>query len=138
MTTGENKQLMQTIFSELSRGNSRPFVDSLADDVRWTLTGTTDWSRTYDGKQAVRSELLRPLFAQFGERYMAEATRLTAEDDRVVVEARGQVTTKAGRPYDNAYCYVFRIVGGRITEITEYFDTELVATALAPPDAVNA
>jgi uncharacterized protein len=133
MSVARNKQLVQEIFVELAKGNSRPFVESLADDVRWTLTGTTAWSKTYDGKQAVQSELLRPLFAQFADRYTAEATRLTAEDDRVVVEARGRVTTKAGQPYNNAYCYVFRLVDGRVKEITEYFDTELVAIALAPP-----
>jgi ketosteroid isomerase-like protein len=133
MTTEQNKQLMQTVFAELSNGNSEPFVESLADDVRWTLTGTTAWSRTYDGKPAVQRELLRPLFAQFGDRYTSEATRFTAEDDRVVVEAHGRVTTKEGRPYNNSYCYVFRIADGRVKEITEYFDTQLVATALAPP-----
>jgi ketosteroid isomerase-like protein len=50
-----------------------------------------------------------------------------------VVEARGHVTTKAGLPYDNSYCYVFRLGDGRVAEITEYFDTQLVATRLAPP-----
>jgi uncharacterized protein len=81
----------------------------------------------------VQRELLGPLFAQFGDRYTSEATRFTAEDDRVVVEAHGRVTTKEGRPYNNSYCYVFRIADGRVKEITEYFDTQLVATALAPP-----
>jgi uncharacterized protein len=133
MTTAQNKELMQGIFSELARGNSKPFVDSLADDVRWTLTGTTRWSRTYDGKPSVQGELLGPLFAQFAERYTSEASRFTAEGDRVVVEARGRVTTKAGLPYNNSYCYVCRLANGKVMEITEYFDTELVATALVPP-----
>jgi ketosteroid isomerase-like protein len=133
LRAAENKRRLTQIFEELARGNSRPFVESLADDVRWTLSGSTAWSRTYDGKQAVRAELLEPLFGQFADRYTAEAVRLTAEDDRVVVEARGRVTTKAGRPYNNTYCYVFRLDDGRIKEITEYFDTELVAAALDPP-----
>jgi ketosteroid isomerase-like protein len=133
MTTNENKQLMQEVFDELSRGNSRPFVDSLADEVRWTLIGTTDWSRTFDGKREVMEELLGPLTAQFGDRYSAEASRFTAEDDRVVVEARGNVTTKSGMPYRNTYCYVFCLTGGLVTEITEYSDTQLIATVLTSP-----
>jgi ketosteroid isomerase-like protein len=135
MRTTQNKEMMQRIFSELSRGNSRPFVDALADDVRWTLTGTTGWSRTYDGKRAVQGELLGPLFAQFADEYRSEARRFIAEGDYVVVEARGRVTTKAGQPYHNSYCYVCRIAHGRVSEITEYFDTQLVATALTPPEA---
>jgi ketosteroid isomerase-like protein len=137
MTTNRNKQLMQEIFDGLSRGDSKPFVDSLADDVRWTLIGTTDWSRTFDGKEEVRTGLLDPLFGQFADRYTSEASRFTAEEDRVVVEARGNVTTKAGRPYRNTYCYVFRIADGRVSEITEYFDTQLVATVLASPVAAR-
>jgi hypothetical protein len=135
MTTRQNKARMQQIFAALSRGDSRPFVDALGDDVRWTITGSSEWSRTYDGKDAVQRELLAPLFAQFADRYTAEASRFIAEDDYVVVEFRGRATTKAGRPYNNTYCYVFRLADGKVTEITEYFDTQLVASALeAPPE----
>ena len=41
MTPADNKQLMQQVFAELERGNGRPFVDSFADDVRWTIIGST-------------------------------------------------------------------------------------------------
>lgn len=36
MGTAENKQRMQDIFAELAAGNSKPFVDSFADDIQWT------------------------------------------------------------------------------------------------------
>src|SRR5438477_11096899 len=48
--TAENKQLLQRIFSELSKGNAKPFVESWADDFSWTVIGTTKWSKTYRGK----------------------------------------------------------------------------------------
>jgi ketosteroid isomerase-like protein len=135
MTASQNRWLIQGVFAELAMGNSRPFVDSFADDVRWTLTGRTAWSGTYEGKQAVQDELLAPLAAQFADRYRSTATRFVAEGDHVVVEARGHVTTKAGEPYDNTYCFVFRLAGGEVKEITEYCDTELVASALAVPQS---
>jgi uncharacterized protein len=128
----ENKQLMQAIFSELSAGNTRPFRDAMADDFSWTATGTTSWSGTYRGKQAVLGELFEPLFAQFADRYTNTADRFIAEGDHVVVECRGRVTTKAGTPYNNTYCYVCRLADGKLRELTEYFDTELVASALGP------
>jgi len=130
MSASENKQLLQEIFSELSKGNTKPFGESLAEDVRWTLTGTTNWSKTYDGLEAVRSELITPLFEKFAGEYTSEAKRFIAEDDTVVVEAQGKATTKSGKPYNNSYCYIFRLAGGKIKEITEYCDTELVSTAL--------
>jgi len=132
MSTTENKQLMQRIFAELARGNGKPFVDSLADDICWHIIGTTSWSGTYRGKQAVQSDLLQPLFAQFADRYSNTAQRFVAEDDIVVVECRGRVTTRSGKPYNNTYCWVCRIAGGKLAELYEYMDTELVATALGP------
>ena len=133
MTAAANKQLMQTIFAGLAAGNARPFLDSLAEDFVWTLTGTTKWSKTYRGKKAVREELLRPLFAQFADQYINTAERFIAEGDFVVVECRGKVTTKSGRPYNNSYCWVCRLENGKLKELVEYMDTALVEKALTPP-----
>lgn len=125
-----NKERLQRAFAALADGNGALFRDALADDVAWTLTGTTRWSRTYRGKRAVLDELLAPLFARFADRYTATATRLIAEDDLVVVEAHGRVTTVDGRPYHNRYCYVCRFRDGRIVELVEYMDTALVDAVL--------
>ena len=133
MRAPENKRLMQRIFAGLAAGDGKPFRDSLTEDFRWHLTGTTKWSRTYQGKEAVYQELLRPLFAQFADQYVNTAHRFIAENDHVVVECRGRVTTKSGKPYNNTYCFVCRIADGKLAELTEYLDTELVATALGDP-----
>ena len=132
MDTTANKQLVQHIFSELSKGNSAPFLESLADDVRWTIMGTTTWSKTFQGKQAVVTDLFRPLFAQMAEGHTASAHRFIADGEYVVVEGRGCMTTKKGQPYNNSYCWIYRIVGGKMKEITEYLDTQLVADVLEP------
>jgi ketosteroid isomerase-like protein len=125
-----NKQLLQDIFAGLARGDSKPFVDSLADDFCWTLTGTTAWSRTYRGKHAVMTELMRPLFANFADQYTNTAQRFIAEGDWVAVECQGKVMTKAGKPYNNRYCWVCRVEAGQLKEVIEYMDTQLVASAL--------
>lgn len=96
MTASENKQLLQNIFAELAQGNSRPLVESMADDFRWTVTGSTKWSRSYDGKQTVLKELLAPLRSMIADRIKTTAHRFIAEGDHVVVEARGNNTTKTG------------------------------------------
>ncbi len=130
MSAAENKQLMEQIFSELSQGNSRPFVEHLADDVRWTVMGTTPWSKIYHGKNAVLTDLLGELRARLADRYRATAQLVIAEGDRVVVQARGQAVTKSGIPYNNEYCFIYRIAEGLIHEVTEYLDTELLTRAL--------
>jgi len=131
----ENKQLMHQIFEELSKGNSEPFVASMADDFRWTVTGTTKWSRTYEGKKSVLVELFGPLRARINGRIRTIAHRLIAEGDYVVVEARGSNTTKNGDPYNNNYCFVFRLADNQLKEVIEYLDTELVTVALGRAEA---
>jgi len=130
MSAAENKQLLQHIFDELAQGNSRPLVESMADDFCWTVTGSTRWSKTYEGKQAVIGELFGTLRSRMADRIRTRAERFIAEDDLVVIEARGNNTTRSGKPYNNTYCFVFRLANGKLQEVTEYMDTMLVATAL--------
>jgi uncharacterized protein len=135
MSAAENKKLLQHIFSELSKGNSAPFVESMAEDFSWTTTGTTSWSRTYAGKQSVIKELFGGLRAKLAPPITTSARRFIAEDGYVAVEARGKNTTRDGVPYNNSYCYVFRLEDGQLQEMTEYLDTELVTSALGDPPA---
>ncbi|MEO8071752.1 MAG: nuclear transport factor 2 family protein [Acidobacteriota bacterium] len=130
MNANENKQLMKNVFAELSNRNSKPFGEILDDDVRWTIIGTTKWSKTYDGKQSVYEDLLEPLFARFANQYKGVAKRIIAEDDYVVVEAHGNSKTNAGEDYNNEYCYIFRFDDGKVSEITEYCDTALIERTL--------
>jgi ketosteroid isomerase-like protein len=134
MSAAENKRLMERIFNELSNGDGKPFVDALAEDVRWTIIGDTAWSGTWDGLASVRRDLLGPLFHQFETTYRAKAIRLIAEDDWVVIESRGDVITKQGKPYRNTYCNLYRLKRGEVVEITEYCDTQLLTEALDPPE----
>lgn len=133
--TTANRQRVQHIMAELDKGNGKPFVEAMADDFCWTIPGDTPWSRTYSGKQAVISELLHPLYAQFATPYISTTRRIMADGDRVVVEFDGKVTTKAGKAYNNSYCYVFRMEGGQMKELMEYLDTALVIAALEAPSA---
>jgi uncharacterized protein (TIGR02246 family) len=130
LTAAENKQLVRTAFDAWATGDIRPLIAAMADDVTWTVSGHNSWSGTFTGKDSVRRDLLAPLGEQFDGTYTSTASRFVAEDDVVVVETRGSVATKAGPRYDNQYCFVFRLDGGRIREITEYLDTQLVAEVL--------
>jgi ketosteroid isomerase-like protein len=136
MSTAENKQLLQDIFSATAQGDSRPLVEAMADDFRWTIAGNGRWSRSYDGKQAVLTELFAALRQRIEGRIKMVAQRILADGDFVVVEARGNNITKAGVPYNNSYCFVFRLTAGKLAEVTEYMDTELVTAALGDPASV--
>jgi ketosteroid isomerase-like protein len=133
MHTTANKQLVQDIFAELARSNSRPFVDAMAEDFRWIISGATAWSRTYEGKRAVVKELFGVLRATLEGKITTIAHRFVAEGDTVVVEARGRNVSKSGLPYANSYCMVFTLADGKLKELTEYMDTELALQVLGSP-----
>jgi ketosteroid isomerase-like protein len=133
-----NKALLQWVFADLAAGNGRPFLDMLAEDVVWHVEGSTAWSRSYRGKAAVKSDLLRPLFEVLDGPNPLTVSRMIAEADCVAVQARGQARTKTGAAYCNSYCMVFRLVDGRVVEITEYADTALIERALPYPAAAPA
>ena len=130
MGAAENKELVRNMFTELSKGNVQDFLDKLADDVRWTLTGSTKYSGTCNGKQEVISKILEPLSALLEGAIVVTVQNLIAEGDYVVMQARGKAKTKAGGNYDNTYCHVFRLANGKVQEVTEYFDTELITKVL--------
>lgn len=126
---------MEEVFASLAEGDRAPFGAAMADDFSWTIAGVaTEWARTWRGKQAVRDQLLAPLFAQFDGRYTNTALSFTAEEDRVIIESRGRVATEAGERYDNHYCYVCRFnEQGQLVSLVEYADTALMEAVLSPP-----
>jgi ketosteroid isomerase-like protein len=133
MSAADNKKIVQHIFDAMAQGNSAPLLDSLADDFRFVVMGSSKWSRSYDGKAAVRAELFAPLRANIEGATIIIPLRLIAEGDTVVVEARGRNTTKAGKAYNNGYCNVLRLEDGKLKEWIEYCDTALVDDVLGDP-----
>ncbi len=131
--TERNRATITSIFDAMARGETRPFGDVMAEDFTWRMSGSTAWSGTYTGKADVQQRLLKSLREQFATQYKSTPSRILADGDYVVVETRGDVVTRAGKPYNNTYCFVIRMRDDKMVELTEYFDTELVTTALEPP-----
>lgn len=133
METENNKRLLADIFEALAHGDGRPFREAMAEDFRWVFPGNWSWSGIWGPKEVVLRDLLGPLMAQFVGRYRSEADLILADGDRVVVQARGHATTVRGEPYEQTYCYVFRVANGRLTEVVEHCDTALVERVLRRP-----
>lgn len=132
MTSETNKRLMQEIFAELETGRGTLFAASLADHVVLRVTGQSSWSRTFVGKDAVLRDLYGYVRSRVEKGSRTQALHFVAEGDHVVVEARGRMTTKAGERYDNEYCLIYRLEGGKIVEMREYCDSQLCEQRLGP------
>lgn len=132
MGAAENKKLMQEIFTRIAQGDRSLFRDHLADDVTVIVTGQYSWSQTFKGKETVLRDLYGYVRSRLREPGKTIAERFIAEDDLVVVEARGHMITKDGELYDNHYCLVFRLANGKIVEMREYQDSHLCERRLGP------
>ncbi len=121
-----SKETVRKMFSGLDRGNAEAFLAALADDVSWTIMGTTKFSGTFRGKEDAMRRLLAPLMEALEGGLALTPDSFVAEGDTVVVQARGKARTRTGKPYNNSYCQIFRLSDGKVKEIIEYLDTDLV------------
>jgi uncharacterized protein len=127
MGAAENKEVVRQMGEAKSLD---AMLATMADDIRWTIIGSTKWSRTMNGKKEIVDKLLHPIFAELETMGSSTTDNVIAEGDFVVVQSHAaDRKTKTGNPYNNTYCNVYKVVGGKIKEITEYLDTELVTAA---------
>jgi ketosteroid isomerase-like protein len=132
MSTDDNKALVKRFFDAGNRGDMDTCTALIDDDVTWTNIGTTRFSGTYRGKPAVLAELIGPLFGALKQGIHTTIEALHADGDVVVVQSQGQAETHDGRPYNNSYCQVMTVRGGRIVAVTEYMDTALIDATFGP------
>jgi len=129
MGAAENKELVRGFFADIAKGNLNGALGRMAEDLRFTLIGNTVLSGVCGSRKEFVDRILAPLGAQLEGPLTITIDNLIAEGDFVVVQSHGRSTTRKGVPYNNTYCQVFRITDGKIREMTEYLDTELVTKA---------
>ncbi len=121
------KAFVARLFDRWEQGDMQAFFDVLADDVRWTVSGSTPISGTYTSKVEYVEKVYRPLFARLAGPTSCRVRKIIAEGDTVVVQWHGQSPTRSGPPYVQEYCWVIRVEGGTIKEVDGYYDTVAVA-----------
>ncbi len=123
-----NKELVRAFFETLNRADSAAIVDAYAEDGRCITTGNTLISGSY-GKEQIRQYAagILQVFPQ-GIRFSIQA--MTAEGERVAVEAGSEGQHVSGVLYTNQYHFLFIFRDGKIVEFKEYMDTERVTDIL--------
>ena len=126
MNSSDNKQAIVNAYAAMAAGNPAPYLDLLSDDVSITMFGDHRFARTFKGRTDIYDNLFGPIREVLDGTIRMNVTNALAENDTVIVEARGEARTKDGRAYKNTYCFVFRFESGKIIESREYLDTQLV------------
>lgn len=123
-----NRQAAQAFFDILNRGDVPALIQAYADDGRCVTMGNTLISGTYSRDQiAAAAGGIYQVFPQ-GIRFTIKA--MTAEGERVAVEAESEGAHVSGQTYSNQYHFLMRFRDGKVVEFKEYMDTERVTDIL--------
>jgi hypothetical protein len=134
MSAAEDLEAIRQMLVPLAGGDTRPFVQGLADDIVWHLTGVFPWAGTYRGKRILREQLFGQAMARLKQPYRLALKHLSSDGEFVTVVLQGvENETLEGLPYPQQYCWICRLQDGKLKEVTEFADTYLVMRTLGPP-----
>jgi uncharacterized protein len=124
MSAEANKNVVLDFFKNFSAGKVEAALALMADSATWWVAGKPDkfvLAGTKTKTQFV--ELLKGLGAAMPKGLRLTPKGLTAEGDRVAVEAESYGETASGMIYNNLYHFLFEVRDGKIQAVREYLDT---------------
>jgi uncharacterized protein len=95
------------------------------DMTAWITSGATMDKGVYQGA-------IRMLARMCAAPIVFTIDAITAEDDRVVAEARSHATLIDGADYAQTYVFVFRIREGKFAHIAEHYNVRVTQEKLVP------
>jgi ketosteroid isomerase-like protein len=123
----DNKRLVREAFRLWEEGDSGPFFDLVADDVHWTVIGSTPASGVFESKKALVDAAFGPLLERLEGPLTTRFVDLAADGDKVLLRFESSSMAKTGLRYHQVYCFAMVMRERRIVEIVAYLDTDLLA-----------
>lgn len=124
----DKKRTARRLFECLSRGDTKAVLDLYADDATVWTAGTLAFSGRRS-KQEV-APIMEGILGAFPEGLRFTIHGMTAEGDRVAVEAESHGRHASGRLYHNLYHFLLVVREGKVREFKEYLDTKLAHEVL--------
>ena len=123
-----NKDIARKFIENMTNNNVAAIIESYDDDVRIQTMGNTLISGVVTKTQA--KEFAGQVLNAFPQGIRFVIHNLTAEEDRVAIEAESFANHVSGKYYNNKYHFFMRLKDGKVTELKEYMDTEMVTEVL--------
>jgi uncharacterized protein len=120
--TERNRQLAREFFAALSRNDTDAIVAAYADDGVVETMGNTLVSGTYTKGQI--KQMAGMVLGAFPAGLTFTVHHITADGDRVAVEAESRGVHVSGKLYNNKYHFLIFYRDGLIVRYKEYMDTE--------------
>lgn len=116
-----NREIVAELFDAISRADVAKLDELYAPDFEIWTAGQLPISGTRTRAQAL--EGMAMIDSMFPDGLTFTVTGLTAEGDRVAVEAESDGVHASGRRYHNQYHFLVVIRDGKIQRFKEYMDT---------------
>ncbi len=122
-----NLKVLSDIREAQSKGDWERVASMYADDMTYEVMGTSIMSGV-----RTKAEILEtiPAWKKLFKEFKHEVVGITAQGERVAVEARGHDITVTGVPYNNTYHLLYVVRDGKVKEVREYADTKLADQVL--------
>ena len=126
----QNKSTAIAFLHAMGAGDRATLEKLTAPDAQIITAGYCKLSMTheYDSIMGVADAL--PKITKAGIAF--DILLVTAEDDRVAVQAQGHAESIDGTPYNNQYHFLLQLRDGQVWRMYEYMDTQLAETVLGP------
>lgn len=126
MGAAENKAVVIDFLHAIARGDQPAARRAMAESCTWRYPASLGGPGIHRGRDAIFAVYFNvdeKLFETGTRAYDFQITSAVAEADRVAIEMRHQGRTRDGRPYETDYHVLYRLEGGQIQEVHEYFDS---------------
>jgi uncharacterized protein len=123
-----NKKRVEAFFAAMSRSDSAAIVAAYADDGYVQTMGQTLISGKFTKPQITAAA--GAIFETFPQGIHFTIKAMTAEGERVAVEAESDGLHVSGKRYQNQYHFLFLFRNGQLVTLKEYMDTERVTDVL--------
>ena len=127
-TLDDNKRRTLEFIEAIERGDADAIADTYCDAGRVVTMGNTLISGSR-GKDEIR-QFAGGVLDAFPDGLKYTILNMTAEDDRVAVEATSEGRHVSGQAYKNHYHFLLTWRDGELLELKEFMDTELVTDVI--------
>ncbi len=131
--TEQTRSMLTAVFATWqSAQDPQPFVAALADDLVWTVTGTSPLSGTYRSKQEYLTNVLHPLTQRLQVLPTLVLKRLLVDGEWAAAHLEGYAAGRRAENYDMEYAWLIQVGDHKIRQVIGFYDSAKVNALFAP------
>ncbi len=137
MQSNPNLKIVESWMTSLAAGDQETFWQIHAEDVVYNISGHSVISGQVQGRKAMMEEIVPHVFKALNLERSRFATKwkvMCDDGTRIVTIMEADCQGLNGVQYDQRYLHIFGFRGGQISEVWEFFDTDLANRALFTPE----